>query len=284
LAAYIAGLRGYPDAIFEPLFRSDVIDPTYTNREATRLLDATGVIEDSTLLYAKLNDIVAVNLLNMYTTANVSVSTGELVVQSFGTVRASTPVDKDIYAWIDGVLYGSYTQGMTSVDVLPIKVVDVTYGLPEIIPLKQLTTGNTPAHVYFGVLGDIQWIQISDRSLHIQLNYVKERLGKPWKSNTGQILYDYYTPERYDTRSPTVDDPGYDNPYAIDLANFIGYMRTVRYNQIRDSVINEAVVSNKYFWLYMKYHREIGCDQRAKALAKAISSRQTDQDTLGDLS
>ena len=276
LATYISGLRGYPDAIFEPLFRSEVIDYTYNNREATRLLDATGSsIADDTLLYAKLNDIVAVNLLNMYTTANVSVSTGELVAQSFGTVRASTPVDKDIYAWIDDTLYGSYTQGMTSIDILPVKVVDVTYGLPDTTTTpKQLTTGNTPAHVYFGVLGDIQWIQISDRNLHTQLNYVKERLGKPWKSSTGQILYDYYTPERYDIN----------NPYAIDLANFIGYMRTVRYNQIKDSVINEAVVSNKYFWLYMKYHREIGCDQRAKALAKAISSRQTDQDMLGELS
>ena len=278
LVSFISGIIGYPDVIFPPLFSSSVIDSSYVFREATRLLDATGSILSGTLLYAKLNDIVAMNLLSMYTTANVTVTSNSLSASSFGLYTGDTPIDKGLYSWIDDVLYGSFTQGMTSIDIVPLKVPRVTYGLPEIISQKQLTTGNTPAHVYFGVLGDIQWIQISDKNLHSQLNYVKERLGQPWRDSQGNPLLDYYTPERYDTR------PGYDNPYAIDMANFLGYMRTVRYNQIKDSIVNEALVSNKYFWLYMKFHREIGCDQRAIALQRQITSKKVDQDILGEMS
>ena len=276
LVAFISSITVYPDAIFAPLFQAHLVHKSYKFREAARLLDVIDKpIVSGTLLYAKLNDIVAMNILNMEYPATIDVSTNDIVVTSFGIYSdGGMPVGKDIYGWIDGTLYGSYTQGMISIDTLPLKVDRVSYGLPDVTHQKALTVGNTPAHVYFGVLGDIQWIQISDKNLHTQLNYVKERLGRPWKDSQGLPVLDYYTPERYD---------GSDNPYAIDMAHFLGYLKTVRYNEIKDSIVNEALVSNKYFWLYMKFHREIGCDQRVIALKKQISSKKNQQDILGEL-
>jgi hypothetical protein len=207
----------------------------------------------------------------MATSANVTVTDTTFLVVSTNnkTFNADMPVDKDLHTWIDAVLYGTYKQGMISIDTLPLKIASIDHGFLDSTPQKQLTQGNTPAHIFFGVLGDIQWIQISDYNLHVQMNYIKERLGQPWGGQP-----DYYTPETYNIN----------NPYAIDNANFLSYMKTVRYNQIKSSIINEAVVANKYFWLYMKFHREFGCDQKAIALAKEIVSRANDQNILGQLS
>ena len=93
----------------------------------------------------------------------------------------------------------------------------------------------------------------------------------PWKDAQGNLSYDYYTPETYNENNPT----------AIDLDNFMGYIRTGRYNQIKNSINNEGVIDNKYLWLYMKFHKEFGCDQRAKMLEDAIQKGNQDIETLG---
>jgi len=122
-------------------------------------------------------------------------------------------------------------------------------------------------------MGDIRYLQVSDFNLYNQFNHVKNRLGKPWKDDQGIVRPDYYTPEQYNV----------DNPLAIDIDNFLGYLKSGRYNQIKDSVINEAVVSNKYFWLYMKFHREFGSDQLVISLKDRIEKNKTDANTLGQL-
>jgi hypothetical protein len=278
LAQLISGLRGYTDSIFPPLFSSTVINDMYLYMGADRLLDVvTGTISPGTVLNAHLNDLVAMYMLNMNAQANYTVTSTDFTAASYKSFTKALPADKDLHSWIDSVIMGDYTTGMVQIDILPIKVEAVDYGLLEIAPQTQMVTGNTPAHGYFGILGDIQWIQISDQNLHVQLNYIKERLGQPWKDAQGNVLLDNYTPERFDTR------PGYNNFYAIDMANFLGYMKTVRYNQIKNSFVNEAIVNNNYFWLYMKFHKEFGCDQRVIALQKQIASKSQDQETIGDL-
>jgi hypothetical protein len=99
---------------------------------------------------------------------------------------------------------------------------------------------------------------------------VKQRLGKPWRDSSGVVRPDYYTPEQYNLN----------NPYAIDMDNFLGYLRTVRYNQIKTSVVDEALVSNNYFWLYMKFHKEFGCDQREIVLKKQIAKQDTNSSLI----
>ena len=278
LAQTISDLRGYTDSIFPPLFSSTVINDMYLYMGADRLLDVvTGTISPGTVLYAHLNDLVAMYMLNMNAQANYTVTNTVFTAASYKRFHETLPADKDLHSWIDSVIMGDYTTGMVQIDILPIKVEAVDYGLLEITPQTQMVTGNTPAHGYFGILGDIQWIQISDQNLHVQLNYIKERLGQPWKDAQGNVLLDNYTPERFDTR------PGYNNFYAIDMSNFLGYMKTVRYNQIKNSFVNEAIVNNNYFWLYMKFHKEFGCDQRVIALQKQIASKSQDQETIGDL-
>jgi hypothetical protein len=269
LTSVISNITDYSDVLFPPLFSSELEDSFYTDKEATRLLEVlpTAITSDTKLL-AKLDDLVAFNILSMYKNINVTVPGLTFNVDDFGHYSPDMPTDKKLHTWIDDVLYGDYKKGMISLDAVPLKIQEVTYGLPNISPAKQLVTDNIPAPVYFGILGDIQWMQVSDNNLHTQLNYVKERLGKPWDG-----AKDYYTPQEYNINNPT----------AIDLANFLGYMRSVRYNQIKDSIVNEAIVSNKYFWLYMKFHKEFGCDQRVLALAKQIASKQSDQNTLGDM-
>jgi len=156
--------------------------------------------------------------------------------------------------------------GLVAHDILPIKVDGITYGWLAVTPLTPLYPDNVPTHVYFGILGDIKWMQVSDQNLHIQMNYIKERLGKPWEGEP-----EYYTPEKYN---------GPDNKYAIDINHFLGYLKTTRYNQIKGSVVDEALVSNNYFWLYKKFHREFGCDQKVKYQKKQITEKKNDQTVL----
>ena len=269
LATYISGLIGYADPIFTTLFSANTVDSYYDTLAADRLISDTGAIDANTVWESDLSDIIGMQILNMK-------SEGEVIVDnlSFNAVTdkpfsTTLPSNKDLHTWIEGTLTGNYSVGLTHLELLPIKRPSVTYGWLAQIN-KQLVKTNEPTHVYFGIMGDIRFIQISDHNLHTQLNYVKERLGKPWKNDLGIIVPDYYTPERYDQN----------NPYAINIDNFLGYLRTTRYNQIRNSIINEAVVSNKYFWLYMKFHREFGCDQKAITLKDQIEKNEEDQDTV----
>jgi hypothetical protein len=193
-------------------------------------------------------------------------------VISFNTYTKALSSNTDLHAFINSIK-GNYSTGFLFCDVLPIEISSVGTGRLNSEGYS-LVSNNTPAHVYFGILGDIKFIQISDQNLHIQYNYIKERLGMPWRDSQGNLMYDYYTPENYNENNPT----------AIDLNNFLGYLRTGRYNQIKNSVINEAIVSNKYLWLYMKFHKEFGCDQRANMLKNAIEKGNLDIETLGQIS
>jgi hypothetical protein len=203
--------------------------------------------------------------------ATVNVSDSTIQVTTFNTYTKALPANTDIHTFVN-TIKGNISTGFLSCDVLPIGIPSVDTG--RLNPaLYSLASNNTPAHVYFGILGDIKFVQISDNNLHIQYNYIKERLGMPWRDSQGNLDYDYYTPENFNENNPT----------AIDLNNFLGYLRTGRYNQIKNSVVNEAVISNKYLWLYLKFHKEFGCDQRANMLKDAIEKGNLDIETLGQM-
>jgi uncharacterized protein YuzB (UPF0349 family) len=269
---FIASIRPYGDNIFTALFRCKTLSPNFGQYEATRLLDTNSSIPiTGASLMAKLSDIIAFKVVNMATNATILIKDNNLDLITFNSYSKKLTGDTDLHALVDSIK-GNFFQGFLSCDVLPIKVPSTTYGeLNE--DNYNLTQGNVPAWVFFGVLGDIKFVQISDQNLHTQYNYIKERLGMPWTDSQGNLEYDYYTPEMYNEN----------NPCAIDLKNFLGYLRTGRYNQIKNSLINEATIANKYFWLYMKFHKEFGCDQRAKALKDAIEKGDVDLSILSQI-
>jgi len=215
------------------------------------------------VLTADFRGLVGLRLLNMFDPAYASFYENYVEITADGTFQVDLPTgDKDLHGWIDSVK-GDLGSGMLGVQVLPIAVSTVPYGVP--LEQSQALPFNDPTHVYFGVMGDIKFVQISDHNLHIQLNNVKRRLGKPWEDET-----DNYTPETYNTN----------NPLAIDMDNFLGWLRDTRYTQIRSGIMDEALVSNKHLWLYMKMHREFGSDQKAYQLRKRIESNKDDWDTI----
>lgn len=216
-------------------------------------------------LTADFRGLVGMRLLNMFNPSYATIYSDYVGIVADGDYQGDLPLDtKDLHEWIDAVR-GDFGSGMVGVQVLPIKVSAVPYGVPE--ESSQALPYNEPSHVYFGVMGDIKFVQVSDHNLHTQLNNVKRRLGKPWEGET-----DYYTPERYDEN----------NPNAIDSKNFLGWLRNTRYAQIRRGVVDEALVSNKHLWLFLKMHREYGADQRAYQLRKRIESNEDDQRTVWD--
>jgi hypothetical protein len=272
LSNFIRSLRPYSDPAFTALFESSVLSSSYNPYTVDRLLSTSSEITVAgTYLSARLNDVVAFKVLNMTPEATIDITDSSIGVVTFNSYNRSLPNNYDLHSFIDSIT-GNYSTGFLSCDVLPLKIPSVGYGRLN-KSTYNLNTVNTPAHVYFGVLGDIKFIQISDYNLHVQYNYLKQRLGMPWTDSQGNLEYDYFTPENFNENNPT----------AIDLSNFLGYLRTGRYNQIKNSLINEATVSNKYFWLYMKFHKEFGCDQRANMLKDAIEKGNTDISTLGQI-
>jgi len=264
LTDYISNIYDYTDTGFGPLFIAELRHESFSDREASRLKDYSDTISFATLLEARLSDIVAIKMLNMTPNGTVNVSPLTFTTQTYKTYSRVLPADRDLHTWIDDVIRGNYKQGLVYIETVPFKVTSVPYGLIAETTNQALAAGNTPAHGYFGVLGDINWMQISDHNLHVQLNYIKDRLGQPWKNSQGVVQPDYYTPEQYNEN----------NPYAIDIDNFLGYLRTTRYNQIKNSMVNEAVVQNKYLWLYLKFQKEFGCDQKVIALQKQIKKQE----------
>lgn len=265
-------IRPYDDEIFNSLFICEYTSDSFKQYEASRLIDINSeIFKNNTSLRAKLSDIVAFKVLIMTPEATLSVTDNGLSLITFNTYNKNLVGVTDLHEFVRTVK-GDFSEGFLSCDVLPLVVPSTTYGELN-IGTYNFRSNNTPAHVYFGVLGDIKFVQISDHNLHMQYNYIKDRLGMPWTDGTGNIAYDYYTPETYNE----------DNPCAIDLKNFLGYLRTGRYNQIKNSLVNEATVANKYLWLYMKFHKEFGCDQRAKALKSMIEKGETDLSTLNQI-
>jgi len=270
LSSFISSIKPYPDNIFKPLFRSSVLSSSFVGYSSSRLKSVNSSVPVAGVsLIARLNDITAFKVLNMSSEGNVVVSESTLALTTFKKYSKELPSDKDVSKLVDSIK-GSFVDGFLSCGVLTLKVPSIETGALDATSYT-LASNNTPAHVYFGILGDIKFIQVSDQNLHVQYNYIKERLGMPWADSQGKLKQDYYTPENYNEN----------NPCAIDLSNFLGYLRTGRYNQIKNSIVNEAIVSNKYLWLYMKFHKEFGCDQRAKMLKDAIQKGNLDIETLG---
>jgi len=269
LSTFINSIHPLSNPTFTPLFNSSSLSVSYGNYSAIRLLSTTKTIDvGNTLLKADLKDVVAFKVLNMALEGTVQVANNSIHAITFNTYNTLLPDNRDMHAFVDSIT-GDYSSGFLFCDILPIKIESVDVGILR-SGIYNLTSNNTPAHVYFGILGDIKFVQISDNNLHVQYNYIKERLGMPWKDAQGNLEYDYYTSENYNENNPT----------AIDLDNFLGYLRTGRYNQIKSSIINEGVIDNKYLWLYMKFHKEFGCDQRAKMLEDAIKKGDQDIETL----
>ena len=269
---FVSTIRPYPDNVFNPLFVSSVVSEGYGYREANRLMSmSSDIFLGGTPLMAKLDDLAGFKVLNMAPQGTLNINNVNIGLVTFKVYNHSISLVNDIPTLVDS-LYGDYVDGFISCDVLPIKVDLVTTGILN-SAVYTLTSGNTPAHVYFGMMGDIKFVQISDHNLHMQYNYIKERLGMPWRDEQGNLDYDYYTPETYNEN----------NPCAIDLNNFLGYLRTGRYNQISNSIANEGIVSNKYLWLYMKFHKEFGCDQLSLTLKNRIQSGNTDMNVLNQM-
>jgi len=271
LVNYIGSITDLADPVFPPLFRSNLVNSFYADRPASYLQDSSGSFSGGAFISSYLGYLVGLRLLNMSNETSVTVDTDNIVLNSNNLTIAQTS-NKNLYSWIDDTLLGNYKTGFLGSNVLPMKVGGVYYGTLASVVEKVLPY-NTPWKVYFGVLGEMKFIQVSDYNLHTQLNWIKNRLAQPWKNEFGIVVPDYYTPQNYSE----------DNPYGLDFDNFLNFIRNVRYNQIKESIENEAIIQNKYFWLYMKFHREFGCDQRVKALQDQIEKNQQDTEIIGDV-
>jgi hypothetical protein len=272
LSNFMSSIRPYTDSIFNGLFKAAALSDPYKSYESTRLLDTNSSINSGgTYLSARLNDITAFRALNMTSGGMLSINDTTITLNTNKIYSAPIPLDKNIKSMVNGIK-GSYIDGFVSCGVYPMTIDSVIMGSPG-MQTSILYPDNIPAHVYFGILGDIRFIQISDYNLHAQYNYLKERLGMPWRDEQGNLKYDYYTPENFNEN----------NPCAIDLSNFLGYLRTGRYNQVKNSMVNEALPANEYLWLYMKFHKEFGCDQKVNMIKKAIQNGDFDMSTLGQM-
>jgi hypothetical protein len=164
-----------------------------------------------------------------------------------------------------GISYGKLRLRNKSVDpnsdaASSVSSINLSLNDPEVL--------NT--HVYFGFLGDISFYQISDYNLWKQYILVKRRVGLPWNKVNDSFIPDYYV------SNDTYNFSSYD--YTLNLVQngkFLDYLKHVRFGQLANSLKLEDLYNNKYFWLYLKFHKEIGCDQKVIALTK--KTKEDDQ-------
>jgi hypothetical protein len=164
-----------------------------------------------------------------------------------------------------GISYGKLRLRNKSVDpnsdaASSVSSINLSLNDPEVL--------NT--HVYFGLLGDISFYQISDYNLWKQYILVKRRVGLPWNKVNDSFIPDYYV------SNDTYNFSSYD--YTLNLVQngkFLDYLKHVRFGQLANSLKLEDLYNNKYFWLYLKFHKEIGCDQKVIALTK--KTKEDDQ-------
>ena len=181
---------------------------------------------------------------------------------------------------------------------------------------------NEATKSYFGIMGDIKYVQISDYNLTTLLNSSKKRMSKPWPDYTpvnevqdweinGEgimkniLMTDLpnrlFSPFIYETATDgitedikrsliLVEDGVYtsedgvhgDYKYGLATEEFLKYLKFDRTKEIRNSIISEQVVDKKYLWLYLKFHKEFGSDQRVKYLRKRIIEDGLDSEFLED--
>lgn len=271
LAVYISGLKDYEQSFFGPLFKAEEIHSGYGKLPAEKLLSSSGEIKHGTELIADLNDIAAMKFLSVNPGTGLEITEKEVKITGSRPGRFKIDSDLGLHGWIDRVR-GDFKTGMISCGVLPLRLETSTEGVPGEMKIS-LDNEVNPVPVYFGILGDIEFIQISDANLRKQYNAVKERLGKPWADAEGNLLIDYYTSEMFNEN----------NPYALDMKNFLGFLKDVRYRQIKESVEKEKLILNKYMWLYMMHHKEYGCYPKAKMIKEQIEKQEKNVEMLEDL-
>lgn len=265
LVNFVSSIKPYPDDIFPSLYEASLLFDSYKNFEAVRLLPCSvSIPEGGVKLGVKLEDIVAFKVLNMHTKGTLIVDNNDVTLITHKIYNEKLR-NHDLGKILD-ILKGDYKNGFISCDVVPLKSSLVLNGLLK-DGIYSLST-NTSAPVYFGILGDIKFVQISDYNLYKLYNYVKDRLGKPWEGEE-----DYYTSEKYNIN----------NPISLNMNNFLGFIKYTRYNQIKESIVDENIIFNKYLWLYLKLHKEFGCDQRIKILKEKIEKDKNDTEMLSQL-
>jgi hypothetical protein len=183
----------------------------------------------------------------------------------------------------------SYANGILRMDIALLPINNITYGKLRLRSKSNSIDPNNAGktnsiylymndpedptmkvHVYFGFLGDIQFYQISDYSLWKQYILIKRRLGQPWKDSSDQVITDKYVPNNeYDFES---------YEYTLNQVKngkFLYYLKYKRFGELINSLNYEDLYNSKYMWLFLKFHKEIGCDQKVIALEKKINEDQT---------
>jgi hypothetical protein len=169
----------------------------------------------------------------------------------------------------------SYAYGILNMDIALLSAGSVSFGKLQAVSknlgVNDPESAGLNTHVYFGFLGDIRFYQISDYSLWKQYILIRRRLGMPWyKDNNGNFLPDYYVPN---------SDYSFGNfEYSLNLVEngkFLYYLKYQRFSEIINSLNSEDLYNNKYMWLFLKFHREIGCDQKSIAIQNRINQDKT---------
>ena len=232
--------------------------------------------DESIELVIDLRNQTGLRLLNMDTPASYEVSgTGlnkSLTVNKDNKTKVFKLTTKQLNTIRDN-LSGSVLSGLQEIGIYPILLESNQFGLLNNVDSNDLPINAPPssgAHVYFGFLSDIRFYQISDKNLDAQLSYIKRRLAKPWKDSEGNFIPDYYNSDNY-----------YDFEYGISRDQFLSFLRDTRFTQLANSIINEELNNKAYLWLYLKFHREFGCDQQVKVLTKQIEEDEESGNQLG---
>lgn len=245
--------------------------------------DVYNSISASRLLGALFSEEPGMRLLFMEDGGSYRVtSEGISVTTPLGTKDLDQSTDKDLDGWIDSIK-GDYTEGLRDIDVLPIAVPGVLYGALADVEETE-SDGNDPTHVHFGFLGDIRFYQISDFNLYNELSMIKQRLAKPWKKSDGTFEDDWYNDlnfyDNYYGNSAYSGVAPVNNSIGLSIDRFLGYLRNSRFGEIRNSIQSEQLINNKYLWLYLKFHREMGCDQKVRDYLKKIKEDEDDAERL----
>jgi hypothetical protein len=236
----------------------------YKNQRSTYLVPTfgyTNLSSNSINITLDLRDVPGIYLLNMETNGSYSATTAPSIITVKRFIEDINTLD---LSQLVQNIKGNLDSGLLSVDVLPIVNPNALYGI-----LSDAGTLNAPVitPVYFGFLGDINFYQISDFFMGDEYNYLRKRLG---------LDIDIYS------RPGDIDySNGSSYPNGLSQKEFLGYLRDARYSQIKKSITDEVLINNKYLWLYLKFHKEIGCDQLVKVLTKKLSQDQEDLSILG---
>jgi hypothetical protein len=252
----------------------------YLSPSSGDVYDSLNSLDTSKFLGAVLSKEPGIKLLFMEKGGSYIVDgSGLSVTTVLGKESFSYAGIDNLHSWVDSIS-GDFNSGLRSIDVLPIKVAEAVYG-PLSVVSSLGVIGNVPTHVYFEFLGDFRFYQISDYNLFAELSTVKQRLAKPWKNSEGVFEDDWYNDTNYNYDFyGRVDETADGNTTALHIEKFLGYLKNTRFNEIKNSISSEQLINNKYLWLYLKMHKEIGCDQKVKAYLKKIKEDENDANLL----